>query len=241
MVYLLSGCIFLGWLVPNHYFPWLSAWNEATSIVGLLLLSLYSLRTHRSPPKASVLLVAFFGLIFIQPWLQLAAGHLFFAGDAVMVSLYAACALLAICLGHALCCSPAQHSHQGFTALMIACTLAAIASTGVALVQWTNALSLGIYGAELPLGSRPFGNVAQPNHLSTLCFLGICALCWLYEQRQIGKAGWRLGVLFLVCGMLLSQSRTGWLQIGLLVVWGSIQYVRMHNRISLRCLLLLGA
>lgn len=241
MLYFLCGSIFVGWLIPNHYFPWSSAWNEATSITGLLLLALYHLLTNRSPAQVSLLLMAFFGLILILPWLQLTAGHMFFAGDAVMVSMYAACALLATCLGHALSYSPTQPAYQGFTALMTACTFAAIASTGIGLVQWTGALSLGIYGADLPPGSRPFGNVAQPNHLSTLCFLGICALCWLYEQRQIGKAGWGLGVLFLVCGMLLSQSRTGWLQIGLLVVWGSIQYVRMHNRISLRCLLLLGA
>lgn len=237
MLYFLCGSIFLGWLIPNHYFPWSSAWNEAASITGLLLLALYHLCLHRRQAQASMVLVLFFSLILTLPWLQLTAGHIFFAGDAVMVSLYAAYALLATCVGHAL----AQHAYQGFTALMTACTLAATASTGIALVQWTDALSLGIYVADLAPGSRPFGNVAQPNHLSTLCFLGICALCWLYEQCRIGKAGWVLGLLFLVCGMLLSQSRTGWLQIGLLVLWGSIQYVRMHNRISLRCLLLLGA
>lgn len=237
MIYLFCGCIFFGWLIPNHYFPWLSAWNEATSITGLLLMAIYLLYSSRSASaQISGLPLTFFCLIFTLPWLQLAVGHLIFAGDAVMVGLYAACALLAVCIGYMLNRSP-----EAFAALMTACTLAAIASTGIALVQWTGALSLGIYGADLPPGGRPFGNVAQPNHLSTLCFLGICALCWLYEQHKTDTAAWIAGSLFLLGGMLLSQSRTGWLQIALLVVWGCVQYVRMHNRVSLRHLLLLGS
>ena len=80
----------------------------------------------------------------------------------------------------------------------------------------------------------------RPNHLNTLCFLGICAIFWLYEQRQIGKTGFCLGALFLVSGMLLSGSRTGWLQIALLIAWGSIQNLRMRSRVSLTWLALLG-
>ena len=242
ITYLLSGCVFLGWLAPNHYFPWLSAWNEAISIGGLLLLVIFSLCASWHTLRISRIVLCFFVLIAVIPWLQVAAKHLFFSGDAVMVTLYAMYAILAVCMGHKLSQTIQLHkSTEGLHVLTCSCALTAILSTGIALVQWTGAFSLGIYGADLPLGSRPFGNVAQPNHLNTLCFLGLCTIFWLYEQQHISKVGFWLGTLFLAAGMLISQSRTGWLQIGLLVVWGSIQYVRMHNRISPQCLLLLGA
>jgi len=241
MAYIFSGCIFLGWLVPNHYFPWLSAWNEAISIAGLLLFAIFSLRTSGPSPSTSRPIACFFALTAALPWLQLATGHLFFMGDAVMVSLYAALGLLAVCLGHRLSPNQYQQPNGELRAFTSACAIAAILSTGVALVQWTSALSLGIYGAELPPGSRPFGNVAQPNHLNTLCFMGLCALFWLYEQRQLNRTSFWIGALFLVCGMLLSQSRTGWLQIGLLVTWGCIQSLRMRGRITVIWLVLLGS
>lgn len=237
MLHFINGFIFLGWLIPNHYFPWLSGWNEATSIVGLFLLGYYSLYIKNFSFKISLHFFIFFILVFFLPWLQFAAGLLMFAGDAVMVSFYAYLGLMAVCLGNWLCLK----STEGIHALVSSCALAAIFSTGIALVQWTGALSLGIYGAELPPESRPFGNVAQPNHLNTLCFLGLCGIFWLYEQQYIGRTGFWFGTLFLVAGMLLSQSRTGWLQIALLITLGSIQSLRMQNRISLRKLSLLGS
>lgn len=240
MLYFFCGWIFFGWLLPNHYSPWLSAWNESTSITGLFLLAFYSLWTIKPQLHISRKILFFFLAIFSLPWLQLATGHLFFMGDAIMVSLYASYAIIAVCLGNWLTQRTSSGSEEGIRALTSSCALSAIISTSIALAQWTEALTLGIYGADLPPGSRPFGNVAQPNHLNTLCFLGVCSIFWLYEQRQTGKIGFWLGTLFLASGMLLSQSRTGWLQIALLITWGGIQNIRMHNRIPLTWLALLG-
>lgn len=240
MLYFSCGAIFLAWLAPNHYFPWLSAWQDAISISGLLITAIYSIFITKKLIKISFQIFALFTLIFCLPWLQLAKNHLLFAGDAVMVSFYATLGLMAVYLGHWLFENKNTPPLEGMRVITSSCAFAAILSTGVALVQWTGAFPLGIYGAELPPGSRPFANVAQPNHLNTLCFLGICSIFWLYEQRKIGKTGFWLGALFLAIGMLLSQSRTGWLQIFLLIVWGSIQNLRMHNRISLCWLAMLG-
>lgn len=240
MIYFFVGLIFVGWLVPNHYFPWLAGWSDAASITGLVLFSTYVFLGSKFKPQLSLLWIVFFGAVLTVPWLQWFSGHLYFLGDAVMVSLYAAYALLAILLGKDLGRRGDASSLSGMTALTSACALSAIASTGIALAQWTDAISLGIYAAELPFGARPFANVGQPNHLNTLCFMGICAVCWLYEQQRIGKAGWLWGVVFLAVGMLLSQSRTGWLQMVFLMGWGAIQYLRMRNRISWLRLLVLG-
>lgn len=239
MIYLFFGIIYAGWLIPNHYFPWLAGWSDATSITGLFLLTIYSLHKKLFQINISILLFIFFGLILSIPWIQLLTNHIHFLGDAVMVSLYTAIGLLSCILGKGLTNNP-KLSTQGLTALSTACATAAILSTGVALAQWTGAVSLGIYGADLPPGERPFGNVAQANHLNTLCFLGICALFLLYEQLKIEKTGFFAGTIFLLIGMILAQSRTGWLQVGLLITWGFIQHIRMRNRISKNWLILFG-
>ncbi|MBB2776832.1 UNVERIFIED_ORG: hypothetical protein HNP28_002155 [Comamonas terrigena] len=239
MIYLFFGIIYAGWLIPNHYFPWLAGWSDATSIIGLILLTIYSLHKKLFQINISILLFIFFGLIFSIPWVQLLTNHIHFLGDAVMVSLYAALGLLACILGKSLANNP-KLSTQGLTALSTACATAAILSTGVALAQWTGAVSLGIYGADLPTGERPFGNVAQANHFNTLCFLGICALFFLYEQLKIEKLGFFAGTIFLLIGMILAQSRTGWLQVGFLIIWGFIQHLRMRNRIEKNWLILFG-
>lgn len=239
MIYLLFGFIYAGWLIPNHYLPWLAGWSDATSIAGFLLLIIYSLFKTRFQSNISILLFLFFGLIFFMPWTQFLSNRIYFFGDAVMVSLYAALGLLSCILGKGLANNP-KLSNQGLTALSTASATAAILSTGVALAQWTGAVSLGIYGADLPPGERPFGNVAQANHFNTLCFLGICALFFLYEQLKIEKIGFSAGTIFLMIGMILAQSRTGWLQVGLLIIWGFIQHLRMRNRIGKNWPILFG-
>ncbi|MDH1812778.1 PglL family O-oligosaccharyltransferase [Comamonas aquatica] len=232
--------LFSSWLIPNHYSPWSSAWNDAAAITGLLSISICSFFKYKKNIVAPKIFFIFFIVSIASIATQYSANHIAFLGDAVVAILYLSYWLIAILISKNIS-EFFDISLCSFTSkLNIACTLSAIFSTGIAISQWTGALNLGIYGAELPPNGRPFGNVAQPNHLCTLCFLGICALFWLHEKQQIGKSGFWVGVLFLLSGMLLSQSRTGWLQIVLLMVWGSIQSLRMSNRIPPTSLALLG-
>jgi len=129
---------------------------------------------------------------------------------------------------------------DGLNALTVAWLVAALLSVGIGLVQWTGALSLGIYIADLPPGGRPFGNVAQPNHLCTLSFLGLCGLLWLHQRQKVSSVAFWLGSGFLLLGMVMTQSRTGWLQIGLLVGWGLAMRTRAGLRITRVQLLTLG-
>ena len=50
-----------------------------------------------------------------------------------------------------------------------------------------------------------------------------------------------LGAGFLLLGMVMTQSRNGWLQIGLLVVWGLAMRTRASLRIARSQLLILAA
>ena len=209
------------------------------AIVGLLVLMTSAMASAASGIRVLWQLagVAVIGCAMVLA--QLSYGKLLFGGDAVTAALYVGLWLAAVLVGRLL--ADASSHRDGLNALMAAWLFAALLSVGIALVQWSGALSLGIYGADLPPGGRPFANLAQPNNFSTLCFLGLCGLLWLYQLHRVNGAAFALAAGFLLVGMVLSQSRTGWLQIGLLIAWGLAMQVRASLRITRAQLLLLGA
>lgn len=239
-MYFFIGTTAIAWLVPNHYAPWSSAWGDALAIVGLLAL-LPTVLAGRgiSGARISWRLSSIATLCGAVLWAQLATGKLHFFGDALVAVFYVGLWLAAVLAG-GLMTVPSVRS-DGLNALAMAWLFAALLSVGIGLVQWTGAISLGIYGAELPPGGRPFGNVAQPNHLCTLCFLGLCGLLWLHHRQKVSGATLWLGVGFLLLGMVMTQSRTGWLQIGLLVLAGLAMQTRAGLRPTRPQLLMLGA
>lgn len=239
-MYFFIGTTAIAWLVPNHYAPWSSAWGDALAIVGLLAL-LPTVLAGRgiSGARISWRLSSIATLCGAVLWAQLATGKLHFFGDALVAVFYVGLWLAAVLAG-GLMTVPSVRS-DGLNALAMAWLFAALLSVGIGLVQWTGAISLGIYGAELPPGGRPFGNVAQPNHLCTLCFLGLCGLLWLHQRQKVSGATLWLGVGFLLLGMVMTQSRTGWLQIGLLVLAGLAMQTRAGLRPTRPQLLMLGA
>ena len=238
MLFLL-GWIAVAWLLPNHYQPWSSAWGEAVAITGLLVLAVVA-SVSRATVHQVTWRVLVIGVLCLSTLLaQLATDRISFAGDAWMVIIYVGTWVLAVLCGGWMV--SVDHQYDGLNAMQAALLFAALLSVGIGLVQWTGAFSLGIYGAEMPRGGRPFGNVAQPNHLCTLCFLGLCGLLWLHQRHKVGGATLWLGAGFLLLGMVMTQSRTGWLQIGLLVVWGLAMRTRASLRIARSQLLILAA
>ena len=221
-----AAAVALAWLVPNHYFPWLSAWQEGSALALLFVAALFTPRRAALPAAWAAALAAALASV---AW-QGASGRIYYGGDALMAALYLVAFGVAIALGSALAAPAAQAAPThgaaaaarpavGFVELY-ACGLVAgaFASTFVALVQWTSAFSLGIWAADLPPGARPFANVAQPNHLCTLAFFGLAGLAVLRESRRIGAAGWWAGALLLLLAMLMSGSRTGLLQLAAALV-----------------------
>lgn len=200
------------WLVPNHYPPWLSSWSDCWALAFMLLAAMLQGRTATlAGPWLAAL-----GVALVSVLAQTALGTIYFGGDAVMVAVYLLAFGVALLLGSTLPGHRAGRSGSGVDHLAAGIALAAGVSVAVALVQWTGAFSLGIYGADLPKGSRPFGNVGQPNHLCTLAFMGLVSLAVLHENQRVGRAVWWLGAGFLMLGMVMSGSRTGWLQMALL-------------------------
>jgi hypothetical protein len=227
MASLLAGALPLAWLLSNHYMPWLSAWQEGVAIALLLLAALLC----RHAPLWPRLWLAAVAVMLLSIAGQALTGKILFAGDALMAAFYVTLFGLSVLLGTALGRDePGRATPALIPALAFGLVAGAIASTAVAWVQWTGAVSLGIYGVDLRPGDRPSGNVAQPNHFCTIAFLGLCGLAALREQRRIGPMALALGAPFLMSGMVLSGSRTGWLQMAL----GALLAVALARRTGAR-------
>jgi hypothetical protein len=198
------GCVLIGmaWLLPGHYFPWLAFQQEFAAAVGTGLLGLAALSVPRArwPALASVALAT-----AVVPLLQFAAGKIGFITDAGLAAAYIAAFALCIAVGATLG-GENDDLAEGLTAAVV---IAAFVSCAMALTQW---LRLDAPFVEpLRPGARPYANIAQPNLLSTLLLLGICGVLRWFEARRLGALTALLAVAFLGFGVVMTQSRTGWL------------------------------
>jgi len=105
---------------------------------------------------------------------------------------------------------------------------ATIGCIQILLPDWAQ----GAWIAAAPADGRASGNLRQPNHLSSLLVWAIVALTWLAQSRVI-RPLYALPVgLFFVFGIVLTGSRTGLLDFGLLTVWALIDR-RLPTRVRI--------
>jgi O-antigen ligase len=223
---LLLALVAVAWLPANHYPPWLSAWQEGLAFLALGLgTALISRRA--SLPSAWALLIA---LALASVALQWATRHILFFGDAWIVAMYLIALGLAIVAGGTLVDTDSARGTARLELLCLALLVAALISAGIGFAQWAGVQRLGIFGADLPPGGRPFANFGQPNHWCTASLIGLAAAWVLYEARRMG--GWSFGLVaaMLLTAMVVSGSRTAWLHLalGALIVWG------LHRRVQMR-------
>ena len=220
----LVGLVVMGvaWLVPNHYLPWVAFHSEVTAAIGFVILAGATLGSAAGPiawPRLAVLLL----LLAVVPLLQAATGRIFFWGDAWIASLYLLGAALAVVTGHRL-----VRVHEPELALSMfwwVVLAGALASVFVALCQWLG-LTIGLLAVDMRPGGRPFANLAQPNHLSTLLVLGMVAAFALAQRGFFGPMALVAILPLLVFGVAMTGSRAGWLQVGGLSLWLMV----MHGR-----------
>ncbi len=204
------------WLVPNHYPPWLSFHAEVTMATAMLI----GLGAELSQPRRTALRLPVLTLVILAlacvPVVQFLCGTIYFAGDAVMASAY----LLAFALAQVLGLQMANRIGaaavlEGLARLFLVASLLCVC---LQFYQWLWLSGLGIFAANLPPGGRPFANVAQPNHLATMLFLGVVGLLYLHDQRRARSWVAVVCYVFLAFGLAMTSSRTAWLAIGGLVV-----------------------
>lgn len=201
----------LAFLLPGHYLPWTMFQQEAVAAVAGLLLCVAALEKSSQVvwPRTAVLAL----VLAIVPWVQFAAGQIRFLTDALLSSVYLVALGCAIVTGATFTAGPRRG--QWMHGLAAACVAAAFVSTGIALHQWLDLPVPWLWITAL-IGARPFGNLAQPNHLASLLALGVAGVLWWYETRRVHGAITSLALLWLGWGLAMTQSRTAWLFVALL-------------------------
>lgn len=208
----------LVWLIPQHYLPWLAAHQDVAAL-ALLFIGGLLCSTDLALPRAWATAG---GVTLASVAAQWLIGPTVFGGDAWMVALYTLAFVGAIAVGQATARECGARGPRWLDLFAIGTSGAAIASVAIALMQWLDVEPLPLPVAALLRGDRPYANFAQANNFCTAVFLGLCSLCWLRESRRIGTAVWALGSGFLLLGMAMSGSRTGWLQVAAaaaLIAW----------------------
>lgn len=204
------------WLLPNHSPPWSSFHSDAWVAAVLAVIGLVVTLRSRQP-------IIFNGLegmaaaLMAVPLIQYFFGMLPFAGQAWVVGAYLAGFLLALLVGQQWCSwRPLWMGDIIFSAI----GMASIFSVGLQLQQWLGLTTDGNLDVWIlsSNGIRPHANIGQPNQLSTLLLWGLLACAWGVWRRVLGSFTALLSVVFLICGLVLTQSRTGASTLVLLVV-----------------------
>lgn len=153
-------------------------------------------------------------LLALVPGLQYGLGMLMFAGTAWVNTAYVTGFLLTLLVGARWeSASPGQVADS----LFLAIGMAALLSVGLQLHQWLALGLLDIWSMGDGFG-RPFANFGQPNQLGTFLLWGVLAAAWGLVSGRLGVWTFILMAAFLLFGLALTQSRTAWLALMLLLV-----------------------
>ena len=224
-------CIAVAWLMPNHYPPWSSYYNELAMAVGLTLAAgavLYG----QSTAKPQLPLTAFAVLVLSAvPWFQWVAGVVPYTGDAWVVTLYLCGLASAVFVGSA-AFDPTSRNPALSTTLAWATVAGASVSAILGILQSLEVSGLGIWMSESGYGSRASGNLAQPNNLGTLLTWGLLSVLILREKGSIGRLG-SLGLTALMLiALAFTQSRTALVQGPIVLAglaWARTRGVRLQT------------
>lgn len=203
------------WLVPTHAPPWSTFYAEWLMAVVLLPVGFWAaVRAARWELDAAAACMAALALV---PLVQAGAGQFTFAPESWLIALTVGGAALAVVVARA---GERIAPGQLIDALFDGLVVAAVASTALALYQWLNLDALGLMVWSTPPGGRPVANVGQPNNLSTLLVWGILGIWRLRVRGRIGAFASLAAASFLLFGVALTQSRTGWVAVAMCGVVG---------------------
>lgn len=143
-------------------------------------------------------------------------------GDAVVLSFYFLLCLLALILGYAAISSNGHGPTVGadlvdkFAVLIV---VGGVCSVIVALVQALDIWEFSGWITRQQSLRRPGGNLAQPNQLATLLLFSIASTAYLFESRRLSAVVALPIAAVLLCGLSVTESRSGVLGLLLMAGW----------------------
>ncbi|GAA5630495.1 hypothetical protein Acal02_01095 [Acinetobacter calcoaceticus] len=192
-------------LNPVHTLPWGSFFSEFFCFVAALILLSLLFRSHIEIPKITLP----FLLISAIPLLQLSCSQIFYFSIAFFSFVNLFYFWLMIIVGFNFCSKDKKILDVSFFLAVFFLVVSFISSL-IALSQW-----LGFSNHSTVImsfeGSRPYANMAQPNHLATYLCLGIFSCWYLFEKNKFHGCVATILCLFLIFTVILTQSRTAML------------------------------
>ncbi|UEP47655.1 Wzy polymerase domain-containing protein [Burkholderia ambifaria] len=221
----LAVALIVPYSITNHTYPIPTFYSEFAALVLYLLVGLSVVllaRTARTAepfaaPAAFVAPLGFAAVLLAQVALMplkvpsmnwLALGYL-------------AAALVAMQAGYTL----AREGLAEATARMMAGALLvggvfAVASQVVQLFHLETAVSPFVVVYNIAVDRRPYGNMAQANHLATYIAFALAGALYLVQTRRLAVWAWFALSIVLSGGLALTVSRGPWLQVAVMVVAG---------------------
>lgn len=202
----------LGWLLPNHYMPWTTFHMDAW-ISAVFLLAAGATAVRARGLMAWHGMAVLIALLSVFPLVQYGFGLVTWYGTAGISTAYLMGFLLVLLVG-----SQWESTSPGQLAdgLFLAVGVASLVSVGLQLHQWLGLDLLDVWAIGNTSG-RPFANVGQPNELGTLLLWGLLAIAWGIVRLQIGVRSAFFIACYLLLGLALTQSRTAWVAVVMLV------------------------
>ena len=166
------------------------------------------------------------GILAFVPLVQLYFGLVLLSGTAWISTAFLIGFLIALLAGaHWEASSPSQWADGLFFAIGIS----ALVSVGLQLNQWLQLEWLELWSAGSN-GSRPAANLGQPNQLATLLLWGLLSAAWGLVRGRIGALTALSMALFLLFGLALTGSRTGWIGVAIVAFASFIWRNRLPGR-----------
>ncbi|WP_261539083.1 PglL family O-oligosaccharyltransferase [Burkholderia multivorans] len=221
----LAVALIVPYAITTHTYPIPTFYSEFSALVLYLLLGLsvvLLVRAQRAAepfaaPAAFVAPIGF-ALVLIAQLVLLPLKVPSMNGLALG---YLAAALVAMQAGYAL----AREGLGDAVARMMAGALLiggvfAVACQVVQLFHLESAVSPFVVMYNIAVDRRPYGNMAQANHLATYIAFAMAGALYLVQTRRLAVWAWLALSIVLSAGLALTVSRGPWLQVAVMVVAG---------------------
>jgi len=209
------------WLLPNHTLPWTAFHSDAWTGIIFLVIASYLLFKNKYRSDWHVLSICA-AIVTCIPILQYILGQISQFGIAWINAIYVLGFLFSLLIG---AIWEKNHPNQCGDFIFLSITIASVISIGIQLNQFFDLEGFGPWILHSS-STRQFANMAQPNQLASLFLLGFLGCGWGYWRKLI-SAPTAIGIaaVFLV-GIAITQSRTSWINIFLLVfasiIWRNV-------------------
>ncbi|MFM0723437.1 Wzy polymerase domain-containing protein [Paraburkholderia strydomiana] len=222
---LLALALVLPYAVANHTYPIPTFYAEFTALalylltgagVVLLMATARPRITFASPTVALVPLL--FGLVLVaqavllpvaQPSMNWLGGGFLLAG------------FMAVHAGYGFSRAKLDETALRWAAgALIVGGLFAVFSQVIQLFHLETRVAPFVVAYNVTVERRPFGNMAQANHLATYIAFAMAGALFLVQTRRLAVGIWLLVSTIFAAGLALTVSRGPWLQMGVTVVAG---------------------